>query len=206
MKILIVDDHPLVRKGLMAILTYEKEICSGLIEAENTRQALGMLRIEQPDVAIIDLRLGNEDGLQIIKEGKRVSPTTKFVVLTSSIAAEDFWRAKKMDIDGYIVKDAITEDLIYALRLVIRDKKYYDPTVIDYTYPEVNKNLDCLTARERDVLGEIAEGKSNNEIAKRLFISEYTVKKHVSNILGKLELNHRTEAALMASKMLQLNS
>ena len=103
---------------------------------------------------------------------------------------------------GYILKDAFAEDFIYAFKVVNRGKKYYDPAVIEYKYGNGEKsNLDELTERELDVLKELSLGHSNGQIAKTLFISENTVKKHVSAILNKLDLSHRTEAALFAMKM-----
>ncbi|WP_105619319.1 response regulator [Vallitalea okinawensis] len=202
MKILVVDDHPLVRKGLISVLAMDR-CCKNFFEASNIEQTLRLIKEEEPDLAIIDLRLGHEDGLSLVKQARKIRKQMKYVILTSSIHNEDFTRAKRMEVDGYILKEAITEDLIYALHVIMRGKKYYDPMIMEYNLTRGNKSFDVLTSREQDVLNEIAVGLSNNEIAKKLFISEYTVKKHVSNILGKLNLSHRTEAALYANKIIQ---
>jgi two-component system nitrate/nitrite response regulator NarL len=200
MNILVVDDHPLVRRGISSTLSFEEGIES-VIEASNVEEAVRIIRIKKPDLAIVDLNLGKEDGLEIIKKTKINFVDTKFVILTSSIKKDDFLRAEEAGVDGYILKEAFAEDIIYAIHVVLRGKKFIDPEVIRYQ----NKNscdscLSELTPRENDVLIELGNGLSNIEIAQKLFISESTVKKHVSSILLKLQLNHRTQAALLVNQ------
>lgn len=205
MKILIVDDHPLVRKGISSILCFEENI-EEILEASNTKEAMEVIQDEKPELAIIDLNLGSEDGLNIISSCRKKGDKTKFVVLTSSIKKDDYIRAKEIGIDGYILKEAFAEDILYALHVVQRGKHYVDPEIIRYEIQSNSKSthLDELTPRERDVLTEIGNGLSNYEIARKLFISEHTVKKHVSNILSKLELNHRTQAALLVNSAVNI--
>jgi len=202
MKILIVDDHPLVRRGIASTLSFEKDI-GEIFEASNIEEAMRLIRDKKPDLAIVDLYLGNKDGLQIVSDSKKEGLRTKFVILTSSIKKEDYIRAKEIGIDGYILKEAYAEDILYALNVVLRGKQFIDPEIIRYeiSSAQENKYLAELTPRERDVLIELGKGLSNQEIAKNLFISEHTVKKHVSNILLKLELSHRTQAALLANNL-----
>lgn len=200
MKILIVDDHPLVRKGLVSVLSLD-DYCDEIIEASNIEEASRLLRTEEPDIAIIDLRLGEEDGLKLIEIERKTMKNIKYIILTSSLSGEDFMRAKRIGVDGYILKQALTEDLIYAVHLVMRGKKYYDPMMMEDRYSYDSRVLEVLTGREKDVLDQLGNGLSNNEIAKELYISENTVKKHVSNVLSKLNLNRRTEAALFVSKI-----
>ena len=200
MKILIVDDHPLVRKGISSTLTFEKDI-DKILEASNISEALNLLQMENPELAIVDLNLGKEDGLEIIAKSKKQGINTKFLILTSSIKKDDFTRAKEMKVDGYILKEAFAEDILYAIHVVLRGKQFIDPEVMKYQTSKNNEEI-CfgeLTPRESDVLVELGKGLSNNEIANNLFISEHTVKKHVSNILSKLELEHRTQAALLVN-------
>lgn len=198
MKILIVDDHPLVRKGISSTLSFEDNI-EKILEASNIEDAMKYIQAEKPDLAIIDLNLGREDGLEIVANSRKKGSKTKFIILTSSIKKDDFARAKAMDVDGYILKEAFAEDILYAIHVVLRGKQFIDPEVIRYqtTKNKEDKYLDELTPRESDVLVELGKGLSNLEIAEELFISEHTVKKHVSNILSKLELSHRTQAALL---------
>lgn len=199
MKLLIVDDHPLVRQGLKAILTNEKNI-DEIKETSNIEEAMNIIMRDEIEVAIIDLRLGSEDGLEIVANGKKMNLKTKFVVLTSFIPQEDFKRAEKLEVDGYILKEAFAEDILYAFRLINRGKKYYDPEILKQK-DELNNNslIHQLTNRENDVLKEVAKGLSNEEIANALYISEHTVKKHVSNILYKLNLNHRAQVVYMVN-------
>ena len=200
MKILIVDDHPLVRKGIISTLSFNEGI-KEILEASNIEEAMELIKTQDPILAIIDLNLGKKDGMEIVLKAKEMESKTKFVILTSSVKKEDYMRAKEINVDGYILKEAFAEDILYAINVVLRGKKFIDPEILQY---EGEKNLQDeflseLTARERDVLIELGEGLSNYEIAKKLFISENTVKKHVSNILSKLELDHRTQAALLVS-------
>lgn len=200
MKILIVDDHPLVRKGISSTLSIEKDI-DVILEASNIEEALAIIVAEEPTLAIVDLNLASRDGLEIILNCKSKRVKTKFVILTSSVRKEDFARAMEAGVDGYILKDAFAEDILYAIHVVLRGKQFIDPEVISYqTKSSMGINgFDDLTPRESDVLMELGRGLSNNEIAKELFISENTVKKHVSNILSKLELSHRTQIALLVN-------
>jgi DNA-binding NarL/FixJ family response regulator len=204
MKILIVDDHPLVRKGLTSVLSFEEDI-GEIKEASNVEEAMAFLTKGYLDVAIIDLNLDKEDGLEIVRCAKEKNLSTKFIILTSSIRKEDFFRARDAEVDGYILKHAFTEDIIYAFHVIARGKKFFDPEILQYESEQLkNSNLRELTDREKDVLMELGKGLSNVKIAENLFISEHTVKKHISNILSKLDLSHRTEAALLVNNSINL--
>lgn len=204
MNILIIDDHPLVRKGVSSTLSFE-ENAEKIFEASNVIEAMNLLEKEEPEVAIVDLNLGREDGLEIVKKAKNRGSNTKFIILTSSIKKEDYMRAEQIGVDGYILKEAFAEDVLYAFRVVLRGKRFIDPEIMKY---QINNSEDSylseLTPREKDVLKELGKGLSNIEIGERLFISEHTVKKHVSNILSKLELTHRTQAALLVSNSMSV--
>lgn len=203
MNILIIDDHPLMRKGLLYTLSLDDNI-KNVQEASNIEEAMKLLENANVDIAIVDLNLGREDGLEIVIKAKEKNFKTKFIILTSSIKKEDFIRAQEKDIDGYIVKEACAEDVIYAVHVVARGKRFFHPEILQY---ETNKietnNMGQLTEREKDVLIELGKGLSNVKIAQALFISENTVKKHVSNILSKLGLSHRTEVALLVKDILR---
>lgn len=165
-------------------------------ECSNVQEALTMIDEKKPDLAIIDLKLGKESGLEIVSADKEHK--CKYVILTSSAAYADFKKSEEVNVDGYVLKEALPEELLYALRLVGRGRKYYDPVLLEYKLQEGNDNL---TLREKEVLQKLGQGLNNQEIADELFISENTVKKHVSQILAKLNLHDRTQAALYANNM-----
>lgn len=198
MKVMVVDDHPLVRKGLLQVLTELKEV-KKFYEASNVSDAVQILKNYKPDISFIDIKLGREDGLEIVNWAKSKSVDLKFIILTSSVTKNDFTRAQKLGVDGYVLKDAYMEDLIYAFHVVLRGKKFFDPDIMQANN---DNGIELLTQREREVLNQLGKGLTNQMIAKELYISENTVKKHISSILYKLELNHRTEAALLAKKVL----
>lgn len=203
LKIVIVDDHPLVRKGLTSILTLDESM-EVLGEATNSREAMELFISEKPDLALVDLRLANESGLDLITKAMKQGIACKFVVLTSSIEEKDFLLAKETGVDGYVLKEAFPEELIHALKIVGKGRKYYDPGVLDLVmrpngYLNENGLIEQLTPKEIEVLIELGKGHSNKDISRNLFITEYTVKKHVSQILAKLSLTDRTQAALYAN-------
>ncbi|SDJ94366.1 response regulator [Natronincola ferrireducens] len=197
MKIVIVDDHPLVRKGLSLVLENEKNIeVKG--EAGTITEACEIILKEKPDIALVDIKLGRENGLEIIEKIFKEKITCKFLLLTSSANEEDFRRAEILGAHGYVLKEALPEELLYAINLVNRGRKYYDPGLMELLMQE-DDSEEILTEREQEVLKALGKGLSNREIGNRLFITEYTVKKHVSQILAKLELADRTQAALYAN-------
>ena len=200
MKVVIVDDHPLVRKGLTSILSLDGSM-EVLGEATNSREALDLFSLVQPDLALVDLRLGDESGLDLITEAIRQGVTCKFVVLTSSTEEDDFRRAKELGVAGYVLKEALPEELLHALLIISKGRKYYDQGVLDLVMksrePLVEYgHVEKLTPKEKEVLIELGKGLSNKEISQMLYITEYTVKKHVSQVLAKLGLADRTHAAL----------
>lgn len=196
MKIVSVDNHPVVRQGLISILANEKDI-EEIKEASSIQEAMSIITKEEIEIVIIDLRLDNEDALDIVARAKDMNLKTKFIVLTEAMSQEDFKRAEQLGVDGYILKEAFIEDILYAIRVINRGKKYYYWEILKCDdHFNNNSILNKLTDREKDVLNEIKRGLSNEEIASRLYISEHTVKKHVSSILTKLNLSNRTQIAL----------
>lgn len=199
MKIVIVDDHPLVRKGLAAVISMQPNVqLAG--EAINQDEALALFEQEQPDIVLIDLKLANESGLDIIRIAREQGCSSKFILLTSSASKEDFLMAEEALVDGYVLKEALPEELIFAIQLVHRGRKYYDPGLMENKMKDAGNSLiDELTPKELEVLIALGQGCNNKDIAQQLFISEFTVKKHVSQILAKLQVADRTQAALFAN-------
>lgn len=193
MRILIVDDHPIVRRGIKLVLLSESFI-HDVYEAENTAETLNIIKNQHIDLAFIDLKLEKENGLDLICGFKKINSNIKTILLTYFVSEADFLRGEEIGVDGYVLKDAFVEDIVYAVKTVMRGKKYYAPAIMQYkvqnkVYPSING----LTLREKEVLIEVSKGLSNSEIAQNLFLSESTVKKHVSSILSKLNLNHRSQ-------------
>jgi NarL family two-component system response regulator LiaR len=204
-KILIVDDHAVVRKGIRALLATEDDL-EVIGEAVDGQQAVARYDELNPDLLLLDLIMPKVNGIEVIKKIKGNHPEAKILVLTSFAADDQVFPAIKAGALGYLLKDTEPGDLINAIRQVYQGESSLSPTVARKVLEEVfhpaDKPLspDPLTKREVDVLQVLAKGKSNRDIAEILSISETTVRTHVSNILGKLHLASRTEAALYALK------
>lgn len=204
-KILIVDDHAVVRKGIRALLATETDL-EVIGEAVDGEQAVSLYQKLNPDLLLLDLIMPKVNGIEVIKQIKGDHPEAKILVLTSFAADDQVFPAIKAGALGYLLKDTEPDDLINAIHQVYLGESSLSPTVARKVLEEVfhpaQKPLspDPLTNREVDVLQVLAKGKSNRDIAEELSISETTVRTHVSNILGKLHLASRTEAALYALK------
>lgn len=200
LKIVIVDDHPLVRRGLASVMSFEKDI-EVVGEASNVTEAVDIIKKTQPEQVLIDLRLENESGLDILRKLNLKEGSCKFTVLTSSLDEADFRAAEELGVDGYILKEALPEEIVYAVHIIGKGRKYYDPGILQIAMRKSSDTIvEKLTEREKDVLKTLSKGLSNKEIASTLYITEFTVKKHISQILAKLNLTDRTQAALYASK------
>ena len=209
MNVLIVDDHPLVCSGIRNILLSEQEI-GNIMQANDIRTAMGLMEKNGVDLALVDMRLKDESGVDFVQAAKARHPGCKFVILSSSSTAGDFDRAMHANVDGYILKDAFPEDIVYAVKTVLRGRKYFDPVFLEkmnatHQAPPSGGAEDQLSPREEEILDCLGKGMSNKSIADKLFISENTVKKHVSSILTKLNLRDRTQAALFISKASERN-
>lgn len=201
MRVAVVDDHPLVWQGIKAVLSREPDM-EPVGWASNGREAERLVEEQDPDVVLMDMRLPGESGIDIIKRIKPKAPSARFVILTTYAERQDVNAAISMGVDGYVLKEALPEEMLAALRLVAQGRPYFDPAIIQLMIvnQQHNDELSELTEREQDVLRELAKGLSNKEIAKELFVTEFTVKKHVSGILSKLGLKDRTQAALYAAE------
>ncbi|CAH1206046.1 Response regulator protein VraR [Paenibacillus allorhizoplanae] len=199
--IIILDDHPLVRQGIRTIVS-SSPLIHVLGEAASTREALLLLEQFTPDIILVDLNLGSDNGLDAIQAVRRAGHTCKFMILTSSITRSELQLAQSQQIEGICLKEAFPEDLLYAIEVVSRGRKYYDPdlmsSLLEDTSADQENILSELTPKELEVLLALGKGYSNKEIATALFITEFTVKKHVSQVLAKLDLSDRTQAALYA--------
>lgn len=202
--VLIADDHSVVRQGVRVFLETQTEI-EVIGEAESGEKAVEMCAEFAPDVVLLDLILPRVNGVEATRQVKRVSPRTNVVILTSYHEDEYIVPAIKAGALSYLLKDVSPAELVEAVRKASRGEAVLHPQIAQKIIKglrETGENQmrphDELSRREREVLELLAEGISNAEIAARLFISEKTVKSHVSNILSKLHLADRTQAAVYA--------
>jgi NarL family two-component system response regulator LiaR len=198
---MLIDDHAIVRKGLSAYLDTYPEI-EVVGQAGSGAEGVAMAARLLPDVVLMDLVMPEMDGIEATRQLKAVSPTTQVIVLTSYSEDERIFPAIKAGALSYLLKDVGPDDLVRAIKAARRGEATLHPSVASRLMQELaggrSSPLDLLTEREREVLGCIARGMSNAAIADHLIIGERTVKTHVSNILSKLHLQDRTQAALLA--------
>lgn len=204
-RVVIADDHSIVRKGIRALLATEADI-QVVGEAGDGQEAVAQARQLRPDVILMDLVMPKMDGIEATRQISVTLPATRILVLTSFAADDKVFPAIKAGALGYLLKDSSPEDLVRSIHQVARGEPSLEPSVARKVLHELSHPLkielttDPLSERELIVLRQIAQGHSNREIGEQLFISEATVRTHVSNILSKLHLASRTQAALYALK------
>jgi len=194
-KIMVIDDQAVVRQGFVALINTVPDM-SGVAEGTNGQQAVELFRKHRPDVTLIDLRMPVMGGVEAIQTIRQELPDARLIVLTTFDGDEDIYRSLQAGAQGYLLKDMFFEELEDAIRKVNGGARRI-PTLVAERLAERMISSD-LTSRELQVLEEIVRGKSNKEIASALQISEATVKSHINNILGKLGVSDRTQAATTA--------
>lgn len=205
-RILIADDHAIVREGLRALIATEPGL-ELVAEASDGMEAVSKAHTLKPDVILLDMMMPRLDGIGAITEIKKDSPDAKILVLTSFVDDEKVFAAIKSGALGYLLKDSSPQDLLRAIRSTYEGEAYLHPTIASKLIRELKqpatdkpKTESPLTGREVEILQFVAQGLTNDEIAEKLVVSERTVRTHVSNILAKLQLANRTQAALYALK------
>lgn len=199
-RLLIVDDHKVVRQGLRFLLQHEEDI-EIVGEAADGEQAVAAVRKHVPAVVLLDLLMPKMDGLTALRAIKEISPSTQVIILTSHQGDDELFDAIKAGALSYVLKTAGVEVVVESVRAAARGESLLDPSVASKVLEEMRRaatrdQIDPLSKREIEVLSALARGRSNKEIAKELSIGEETVKTHVSNILSKLHLADRTQAAI----------
>jgi len=203
-RVLLVDDHAVVRMGLRSFFDMLDDI-DVVGEASDGSEGVAMARRLKPDVVLMDLLMPNMDGITAIGRIKAEMPETEIVTMTSFIEEEKVTAALEAGASGYVLKDAEADEVAAAIRAAYAGEVHLDPAVARLLAQRMRSKKDPaetlaepLTEREKDVLRLLGHGKSNKEIGAELFITERTARTYVSNILGKLGLASRTQAALYA--------
>jgi DNA-binding NarL/FixJ family response regulator len=194
-RVLCADDHPLVRKGIASILGNETDV-ELVGEAGNGREAVDQFRLLHPDVVLMDLRMPEMDGIEATRQIRRDAPEARIIALTSYDGDQDIYRAIEAGVRGYILKEMVHTEVLRAIRTVHSGKRLMPTEVAERLseyFPQV-----ALTPREVEVLGCVARGMANKEIAHQLGTASGTIKMHVQNILAKLGAADRTHAVTIA--------
>jgi DNA-binding NarL/FixJ family response regulator len=206
-RVFLLDDHEVVRRGLHDLLESEGDI-EVVGESGSVREAIARITALRTDVAVLDGRLPDGSGIDVCREVRSIDPNIKALILTSYDDDEALFAAILAGAAGYVLKQIGGNDLVDGVRRVAAGQSLLDPTLTARVLervrkgPEANEELAKLTDQERKILALIAEGLTNRQIGERLFLAEKTVKNYVSSILAKLGLERRTQAAVLASRLL----
>lgn len=207
MKIMVISKYSLIREGMVSIIS-KHENCSIQFVGQTMEEAVDFIKNNMADVILLDIHWGNEEELNLITDIKGLGVEVKFIILDFYRNSEVFVKALKSGVQGYILGNSNEMEILYSIDQVFEGKKYYDSYFVDHMINEnsnLPNNLELLTAREREILMEIAKGGNNKKIAEKFSITEHTVKKHINHIFNKLNLSNRTEIALYVNKYGILN-
>ena len=204
-KVIIIDDHTLFREGLQRLLTrHEIDVVSSVSNGDDGLKSIKNLF---PDIILLDLRMPDLSGIEVLKNIRQINKTLPVVMLTTSDDEKDLIEALRNGASGYLLKDMEPDDLVVALKDVLKGETIVAPNLVqilakfhqgDDTEINITNLISTLTPRENEILELLAEGQSNKLIAKNLGITDGTVKLHVKSILSKLEIHSRVEAAVIA--------
>ena len=197
LRLVLADDHPVVRDGLAAIINRQPDM-EVIAEAGDGDEAIALYDRHKPDVMVLDLRMPKRDGVSVVEEVIAKHPRARLLIMTTHDGDEDIFRCLSHGAMGYLLKDAARQEILSAIRTIGEDRQYTSSSVAVKALQRMGKP--ALTEREIEVLRQLAEGRSNKDIARRLSITEGTAKTHVKAILTKLDAMSRTEAVAIAHK------
>lgn len=205
-KLLIADDHALIREGLKRMLEFEEDL-SFLGESCNGQELLDILKEEEPNIALLDMNMPVMDGIETLREIKKNHQNIKVIMLTVENDRNTIQKAIETGADGYVLKDSAGEEIVNAIRTVFNGGQYIDKSLVNILFsalrssePKGDNILKTLTTRELEILSKISEGHSNKEIGEQLFISEKTVKNYATKIFRKIGVDDRVQATILAIK------
>ncbi len=202
-KVMIADDHVMIREGIKQLLEFDGDI-KVFLETGDGEECLQLLEKNDPDVLLLDINMPKKNGIEVLKEIRKKDTGLKVLMLTVHNEVEYLIKAIEIGVDGYILKDSESAELKKAIFAVAEGEKYIQPSLIPALNAKlINKDedkdkIEQLTKRELEVLAKVAKGMFNREIAISLNISERTVKNHISNIFKKIQVSDRTQAAVFA--------
>jgi two-component system, NarL family, response regulator DevR len=206
-RVFLLDDHEVVRRGLVDLLQADGDI-EVIGESGSAQEAARRIPALRPDVAVLDARLPDGNGIDVCRDVRAIDSTIKGLILTSYEDDEALFAAIMAGASGYVLKQIRGTDLVDAVRRVAAGQSLLDPAVTARVLERIRsgieepKELRMLTEQERRILEYIAEGLTNHEIAQRMFLADKTVKNYVSSVLAKLGLERRTQAAVLATRLL----
>ena len=205
-RVFLLDDHEVVRRGLRKLIDAEEDL-SVVGEAGTAEEAFARVPSTKPDVAVLDVRLPDGDGVEVCRDLRSAMPALKCLMLTSFADDEALFSAILTGASGYVLKQIKGSDLVSAVRRVAAGESLLDPSLTRQVMERLrgekveDERLSRLTEQERNLLELIVEGKTNRQIADKMFLAEKTVKNYVSNVLSKMGFARRTEAAVYAARL-----
>ena len=208
-KVIVIDDHDLIREGLNRIISFEEDL-EILGEGKNGEETLELIESKKPEVVVLDINMPKKNGLEALKEIKEKDKNIKVIMLTVENDKKTILEAIDIGADGYILKESAGSEIVNAIRLVYKGEKYIDKILINTIFYNIKKDLkyytkekeiiNLLTKRELSILYEISKGLKNKQIAEQLFLSEKTVKNYITGIFKKINVEDRVQATIFAIK------
>lgn len=204
-KVMLTDDHGLVREGVRSLLESDYTI-KVIGEAKDGIECLEKLKVIKPDILLLDINMPNMNGIETLEKIKKIDSSLKVLILTMHSEVDYLIKAVNIGVNGYILKNSSSIELKKAIDLIMNGETYFQPCLVPVMNSKVyDRNVDTertrkLTKRELEILMQVAKGMLNKEIAINLNISERTVKNHISNIFKKIDVSDRTQAAVYAIK------